>query len=398
MTNSRLRHVLSTIVCSGIFVVYGTYAADETSSPNNMPMGESLEFIGKGPNVDLGKLGDWNISGVATAIGYKQSNPAPQNPSSSGEFSNAQILIQKNTGFTQFFIQTGYYAMPVLGEEFKRAVLDTYNTYGMIPQAFVSIVPSKEWSLSLGKLPSMGGYEPTFTYQNLNIQRGMLWGQTSSVSNGAVLNYDGDRLSTAISFTDGYFSNRFNWLGTSASYKLDDSQTLSASWTGALSASSVNNQNTPLLQNNSQIYNLIYSTSFGRWSATPYLQYSYIPANEAIGIPSSYQTRGAAILTNYRMPTTFFDGVAKELVSLPFRVEYINASGSQLDGAPSILYGAGSSAWSFTLTPTYQINQYFVRVEVSYVQASNTTSGLTFGYLGNNNSQARAMMEVGILY
>lgn len=296
--------ILITTLCLLFEVRYAT-GADEISSTNNMPMGESLEFIGKGPNIDLGKLGEWNISGVATAIGYKQTNPAPQNPSSSGEFSNAQLLIGKNTGFTQFFIQTGYYAVPVLGEEFKRATLDTYNTYGMIPQAFVSFVPGKEWSLSLGKLPSMGGYEPTFTYQNLNIQRGMLWGQTSSVSNGAVLNYDGDRLSTAISFTDGYFSNRFNWLGASASYKLDKSQTLSASWTGALSASSTNNQNTPLLQNNSQIYNLIYSASFGRWLATPYLQYSNIPANESIGIPSSYQTRGAAILTNYRMPTTF---------------------------------------------------------------------------------------------
>ncbi len=398
MIISALRSCLLAILVAGMTPFQHLYAADEVSPPNNMPMGESLEFVGKGLNVDLGDYGDWNISGVATAFGYKQSNPAPQNPSSSGEFSNAQLLIQKNTGFTQFFIQTGYYAVPVLGEEFKRAVLDTYNTYGMIPQAFVSFVPNKEWSLSLGKLPSMGGYEPTFTYQNLNIERGMLWGQTSSVSNGAVLNYDGDRLSTAISFTDGYFSNRFNWLGTSASYKIDESQTLSASWTGALSASSTNNQNTPLLQNNSQIYNLIYSASFGRWSATPYLQYSYIPANEAIGIPSSYQTRGAAILTNYRMPITFFDGATRELVSLPFRIEYINASGSQLDGAPSILYGAGSSAWSFTLTPTYQINQYFVRLEASYVQASNITSGLAFGYSGNSNSQARAMMEVGILY
>ncbi|WP_353506543.1 outer membrane beta-barrel protein [Polynucleobacter sp. TUM22923] len=63
-----------------------------------------------------------------------------------------------------------------------------------------------------------------------------------------------------------------------------------------------------------------------------------------------------------------------------------------------MLYGAGSSAWSFTFTPTYQINQYFVRVEASYVKASNTTGGLAFGYSGNNNSQARAMMEVGILY
>ena len=78
----------------GIFNIQVAYAADESSSPNNMPMGESLEFIGKGPNIDLGKFGDWNISGVATAIGYKQSNPAPQNPSSSGEFSNAQLLIQ----------------------------------------------------------------------------------------------------------------------------------------------------------------------------------------------------------------------------------------------------------------------------------------------------------------
>ncbi|MGT2492307.1 outer membrane beta-barrel protein [Cupriavidus basilensis] len=48
---------------------------------------------------------------------------------------------------------------------------------------------------------------------------------------------------------------------------------------------------------------------------------------------------------------------------LPVRLEYIGSTGSAAGGAPNLLYGPGSAAWSFTVTPTYQYKRFFARAE-----------------------------------
>ena len=62
------------------------------------------------------------------------------------------------------------------------------------------------------------------------------------------------------------------------------------------------------------------------------------------------------------------------------------------------MYGPGSSAWSATFTPTYQEGIWFVREELSYVQAISTTPGFAFGRSGNRHSQARVLIEGGIIF
>jgi hypothetical protein len=83
-------------------------------------------------------------------------------------------------------------------------------------------------------------------------------------------------------------------------------------------------------------------------------------------------------------------------------VEYISSSGSSTDNKSVNLlgYGAGSSAWSFTLTPTYQVKNYFVRGELSYVKADSLDKvhQLGFGSKGTDDSQAVAMVETGFLF
>ena len=74
------------------------------------------------------------------------------------------------------------------------------------------------------------------------------------------------------------------------------------------------------------------------------------------------------VLVNYAVPNTSWN--------LSARIEDIASSGSPTDGSANLLYGAGSKAWSFTFTPTYQGGVLFVRGEVSFVGASATTSGL----------------------
>ena len=91
------------------------------------------------------------------------------------------------------------------------------------------------------------------------------------------------------------------------------------------------------------------------------------------------------MLGKYAVTSTF---------NLAGRVEYISSSGS----AVSLLYGTKSNAWSFTLTPTLQIKQYFVRGELAYVKVDKGSKGSEFGLAGNKDAQSRAMIETGVLF
>jgi hypothetical protein len=120
------------------------------------------------------------------------------------------------------------------------------------------------------------------------------------------------------------------------------------------------------------------------------LQYTEVPKSALLNTSQNAATYSAAMLINYSVPHSGF--------SLPVRAEYIKSSGSVANGAPNLLYGAGSNAWSATITPTYQYKRTFIRAELSYVKAGNITNGLAFGPTGYNDSQSRALIETGFIF
>ena len=387
-----LKKISILLLCS--IATCATSAEQDLKLSVPISMDDSLSFSGKGPTLDLDRLGLWRVTPVASGLAYSQSNPS----AGAVDISNAQLLIQKSDGDLQFFMQTGLYSMPELGKPIVRTVSNTVNTFGYIPNASVSYTLDQNWRITAGKLASMGGYESTMTFQNLNIQRGLLWDQTSSVSNGAVVNYVKDALSLAFTWNDGYYSNKMNWLGASGSYQLNARESVALSWVGSTSGNAQNDNNTPLLQNNSQIFNVIYKYNGDRWYIAPYIQYTAIPSNGSIGITSQYQTYAVAFMANYRFPTVNLEGLGAAKVSLPFRVEYIQENGGSATSIDSILYGPDSRAASLTITPTIQLGKYFARVEGSLVHVSNQESGLGFGSYDTKSAQYRVMLEVGLLF
>ena len=62
---------------------------------------------------------------------------------------------------------------------------------------------------------------------------------------------------------------------------------------------------------------------------------------------------------------------------------------------PGWLSGGISSVES---RPTYQQGIFFVREEVSFVQANSITPGFAFGKSGGSHSQARVLIEGGIVF
>jgi Putative beta-barrel porin-2, OmpL-like. bbp2 len=100
-------------------------------------------------------------------------------------------------------------------------------------------------------------------------------------------------------------------------------------------------------------------------------------------------TFGGAVLAKYSFTPKF---------SLAGRGEYIASHGDAGSGAPNLLYGDGSKAWSLTLTPTWQEKIFFVRGEVSYTAVVDAAPGFAFGSAGTAKSQTRGMIETGFLF
>ena len=145
------------------------------------------------------------------------------------------------------------------------------------------------------------------------------------------------------------------------------------------------------MQNNDdQLDNLSYSYTADALTAQAYVQYADVKAHQELGFTNSGSTTGWGVLANYAVPNTN--------LNLAGRVEYISSSGSPTDGSPNLLYGPGSSAWSFTFTPTYQSGVLFTRAEISLVQANGVVSGFGFGSHGSNTEQFRFAVETGILF
>jgi hypothetical protein len=334
---------------------------------------------------DAGPLGSLHITGAVSGLALWQDNPVPGDRSTAFDISNAQVFVQKADGLFQFFVQVGDYSIPSLGAAYVKSSDMVSATYGVVPQAYVKLAPTDNFSIEAGKLPTLIGAESTFTFENMNIERGLLWNQTPAVSRGVQVNYSSGPIAVSLSVNDGYYSNRFNWISGSAAWTIDSANTLTFIGGANLGTTDYSSFATPQAQNNSAVFNLIYAYNAAPWSVEPFLQYSRVPASASLGFAHSAESYGFGLLGTY----TFTPNLA-----LSGRLEYESSAGGT--AAPNLLYGPGSEAWSVTLTPTWQHKQFFVRGEVSYVGLSDITPGFGLGASFDATSQVRGLLETGI--
>lgn len=366
-----------------------TASAPETSAPLASPGMTGPLTLQPPKYFQAGPLGKLALNGIHSGFVVGQDHPVAQDQAARADISNAQVFLQKVTGTVQFYLQVGAYNLPSLGFPLISTAATVGNYFGPIPVAYVKFVPKGDFSLEIGKLPAPLGAESTFTFQNMNIERGLIWNQENDVSRGMQLNYTKGRLSSSLEWNDGFYSNRFNWLTGSATYTINSADNIQLVAGGNLGRTSYSGVVTPLFQNNSEIYDLIYTHTTGKWILQPYFQYTRVPADLKIGVARTTSTQGEAFLTSYHLTPHVF---------LPIRIAYISSSGNSRDGSVNLLYGPGSAAASLTLTPTYQKKAFFTRAEFSFVPVMWSTPGDSFGSRGLNNSQVRGMVETGFMF
>jgi hypothetical protein len=347
-------------------------------------------------------LGDVYLDGIGSGLGMWQNNPFPGNRPWQADLSNGQVFLQKTDGLFQFYTQFGAYSIAALGVNYLAAATATFgdhapteggvpvngNLWGWFPMGFAKIVPNSSLSIEGGKLPSVLGAEDTFSFQNINISRGLLWNQEPAIAKGGQINYTIGPTALALQFTDGFDSGVYNWVSGSVTYTLNSANSFVFAAGGNVGKTNVSTLRTPIFQNNSQIYDLIYTYNNDPWIVQPYFQATHVAAEPSLGWTSSASTFGFAVLGSYDLGKG---------VNLGGRLEYISSTGDKAT-SPSLLYGPGSGAFSFTVTPSYQWKYYFARAEFSWVKANNVVTGLGLGPNFNGNSQTRVMIETGILF
>jgi len=337
--------------------------------------------------LDAGPFGKIAVNGIISGMGMLQNNHVPGDDTQQATLSNGQIFIQKTDGWFQFYLQAGAYDLPALGTPYLSAAKTIDAFYGPLPVAFLKLQAGKNTSIMIGELPTLIGAEYTFTFENMNVHRGLLWNQENAVSRGIQINQTMGKFTASASWNDGFYSNRYSWITGSLAYT-NGPHALSFVAGGNLGQTKFQTAAVPV-QNNSDIVNVIYTYTKGPWIIQPYYQYTNVPTNKAIGIPQGATTNGGAILASYAFKHGF---------SLPLRWEYITSSGNAANNAVNLLYGPGSSGLSLTATPTYQAGGFFVRGDLSWVHAGNSTPGDVFAQNGLANNQIRAMAEIGFIF
>jgi len=357
------------------------------ADPQPLPMPSMSGPLQTAPPREMegGKLA---VTGILSGIGWTEGNHVTGDDSSHWDISNAQVFVQKTTGWWQFYLQGGAYNLPAIGVPYLSTADTVKNIYGPFPQGYVKFVKGN-FNVEVGALPTLIGAEYTFSFENMNIERGLLWNQENAVNRGVQLNWTHKKLTTAFSWNDGFYSNRYTWLSGSASWAFNAANSVSFIGMGNAGTYAKNTLATPLTLNNSQIYNLIYSYTKGAWVIQPYFQYTDVATNPSIGIFQGASTRGGAVLATYNFKRGF---------SLAVRPEYIKSSGNLASGSVNLLYGPGSGAFGFTVTPTYRKDAFFLRGDLAIVHATDSTPGFTFGTSGTSVNQPRGVLEAGFMF
>src|ERR1035438_4368011 len=166
-------------------------AAAPTSPVSTPSMAGPLAVNLKPESFDIPDFGKIYVSGAVTAIALSDTPRFYGEKSVISDISNAQVFVQKVDGAFQFFLDAGAYSFPTVGVPYTTAGNTNSATFGALPIGYIKYAPTANFSIEAGKLPTLIGAEYAFTYENMNISRGLLWNQEPLISRGIQANPPG---------------------------------------------------------------------------------------------------------------------------------------------------------------------------------------------------------------
>ena len=393
--------VLASLACGG-----RALASSSTPFPNAVaaasptPAATAAPAPSPAPSSTGLTLGPLTIDGVFSAFSIFSSHvnasgaldtPTGADLSNRTDISNGFLIVNKSSGTFRYGFAAGAYNIPVVGFALNKTIQNGANTslYGALPSVYAEYAPTNFFNLQAGKLATLAGQESTYTYLNINIQRGVIWNIETAVSRGLRGTFTGSKFNGALEVNDGYYSG--NRLGVEGQITNTPSSSTTYAFVFVVPNSSAPANTTAAIANK-RLYNPLLTYTTGKWQFQPYLLWVESPASKALGYTSAEHAFGGAFMGTYSLSSTW---------SLPFRVEYGKNGSTPTDTSPNanlLGYGPGSSAWTYTLTPTYRKGVFFARAEASDVNVANLTPGTAFGTGGVQSSQFRTGLEAGLQF
>src|SRR5262249_4401253 len=151
-------------------------------------------------------------------MGLWQGNHVVGDNSTQAGLSNGQVFIQKTDGWFQFYLQAGAYNIVSLGVPYLQTDKTVSNYFGPVPVAYAKLQAGKNTSFLIGALPTLIGAEYTFSFENMNVTRGLLWGQENAVTRGIQVNQTFGKFTASLSWNDYFYSNRYTAMSGSLAY------------------------------------------------------------------------------------------------------------------------------------------------------------------------------------
>lgn len=293
------------------------------------------------------------------------------------QISNALITVNAGVGNLHANATVGQYSFPTIGFPILPANQPGANTdlYNPLPLASVSYAFGSHFSLGAGKYAALLGQESPFTYQNLNIQRGIGWEMEPTISRGIQASYNNGPYTVTLQENDAYYGGFQRAVEGLVGWAPSSNTNLQFAF--IVPGANVGPNPTTSIGNKAE-YDLMFTRQIGKLQLLPYFLWVNSPASSVLAYTSSEDAYAGVLLANWAFNSE---------LNIPLRYENAADTSSSSATSPNadlIGFGAGSHVQTLTLTPTYRFgNSGVLRLEYSTIWGSTSQNrvGFEFGVM-----------------
>ncbi len=361
------------------------------------PLNGAVAMSGPQPmTVDGGPLGALQFSGGVDGFSFVNSNPDIGDKTAGAALSNALLTLQKNRGILQFTIEVGATSAQTLGyAPITAAPGANYFPQSPLYAGFITIAPKPDFSISLGQLSPLVGFENAQDWNNANLFFSQVAYTEPAQGRGGQVEISAGPIVATASLTDGYYTGVVNYLQWIFTYTPDTTNSISLFGGANLGKTGANVRGTGnILLDNSNLFGIYYTYTLGNVSLTPEIQYQYASRDAALGLGAGVNDLSLALFGNYQFGSNapWSVGGFVEYAAEGYRKAALYRVSPDFFG-----FGPGSDITGISITPTWQGQNLFVRGDVGFVHVNRGGGGKAFG-AGDAADQVSLLMEAGVLF
>ena len=355
-------------------------------------------------SVNLGPLGDVNLSGGISGLAWWQSGTSKKsNPDAStlgdqsvgANIGSAYIDFNKASGLIQYTVQLAAFGGDALGSAQNRASFKESPSLPLLA-GYLTLAPSgSPVTFNIGQMISVEGYEGTYEFTNANIYASAAWYEEAFTNLAVSGTYTKGPLTVLVMYGDGFNTRTFNVVQTAITYNFNASNYTYLWYVGNLGQTGVNTRaigtcgdttcTTGQLGSyfvNSQQYGGAYSWTYKNLNLVGEFQYTFAKQDHRVEVPQFTSALAIPLIVDYNIADTPY--------SVGGMAEYFTSNG------PGYWFIAPrASGVGFEVTPTWQDKYLFARASVGFLHLTNATA---YGNDGLGRNVVQTGIEAGIMF